>query len=165
MTTLSDHEQLQELVPAAALGALDGAESERVLAHARECRICGALLEEYRAVAAELALGLASHPMAADRSARLKARLMARALREQQGGGERPGRSALAGRWTGWAVAAGLSGVLIVHHAVHRPLDYGWLVAGVLAVGLVLAGTFAVVLRGRVSSLRRRTEEYERAGE
>jgi hypothetical protein len=55
--------------------------------------------------------------------------------------------------------------VLIVHHAVHRPLDYGWLVAGVMSVGLVFAGASAIVPRGRVVALRRRIEEYDSAGD
>lgn len=163
MTSTSDHEELQELVPAAALGALEAAEAERVFAHARECDVCGALLEEYRGVGAELALGLASPTLAPERSARLKARLMARVRSEPHRGGARPGRRALAARWTGWAVAAGLSGVLLMHHAVHRPVSYGWLVAGILTVGCVVTGTFALVLRGRVTALRRRIKEYERA--
>jgi hypothetical protein len=59
-------------------------------------------------------------------------------------------------------VAAGLAGVLLIHHAIHRPLAYGWLAAGALMIALVAVGGYARVQRGRVLALRARLTVVER---
>ena len=53
-------------------------------------------------------------------------------------------------------VAAGLAGILLVHHSVHRPLDYGWLAAAFLGVVLLAVGIYAGVQRRRVTELEGR---------
>jgi hypothetical protein len=50
-------------------------------------------------------------------------------------------------------VAAGLAGVLLVHHGFHRPLAYGWVVAGLLAIILVGVVVYALAQRARVAEL------------
>lgn len=53
-------------------------------------------------------------------------------------------------------VAAGLAGILLVHHSVHRPLDHGWLVAGLLVMVLLAVGIYARMQRRRVVELQDR---------
>lgn len=61
----------------------------------------------------------------------------------------------------GWMVAAGLAGLLLMHHAIHRPLDYGWLAAGALTIVLVMVGGHARVQRARALTLRARLAAVE----
>jgi anti-sigma factor RsiW len=146
-----DHEAVQEMLAAAALGMLEHAELQRVLAHTGDCPECAHLLQEYRDAAAQLALMLPPERLDPARSARVKARLLARVQAEK-------GRGAIyawrADRWVGWLVAAGLAGVLLVHHSVHRTLDYGWLAAGVLAIILVGVIVYAGIQKRRATALR-----------
>lgn len=153
------------MLAAAALDALDQEDRERVLAHVRRCRTCARDLEEYRDLAAGLALSLPHHAMDRVRSDRVRDRLLARAGRREahwpapqvtSAPRQRRERARLTGRWAGWSVAAVLAGVLLMHHAVHRPLNYGWLVAGGLVLVLVGLGIYASVQRGRVAALRAR---------
>jgi hypothetical protein len=58
-------------------------------------------------------------------------------------------------------VAAGLAGVLMAHHAVHRPVNYGWLIAGVVTVGLVVLAVVAGKLHKEVAALRDRLAALE----
>jgi anti-sigma factor RsiW len=130
---------------------LERAEMERVQAHIRGCAECAALLEEYRDAATALALDLPPARMDTARSAALRSRLLARAKAT-------PSRvtrkaSSMVYQWSGWMVAAGLASILLVHHSVHRPLDYGWLAAAFLGVVLLAVGIYAWVLRGRVVEL------------
>jgi hypothetical protein len=62
----------------------------------------------------------------------------------------------------GWMVAAGLAGLPLMHHAIHRPLDYGWLAAGALTIVLVAAGGYARVQRARALTLRASLAAVER---
>jgi hypothetical protein len=162
MNQMSSQEELEELLPAAALEILDAEDRDRVLAHARELAECARVLAEYRGVTAAIALGLPSQPLEPGRSGRLRQRLLARAGRNP-GTGTAPARSRWSGadRWAGWAVAAGLSGVLLVHHGFHRPLAYGWVVAGISTVALVGFGVYAVLQRRRVSALEERLAQLE----
>ena len=159
MNRTSSHEELEELLPAAALEILDAEDRDRVLAHARELAECARVLAEYRGVIAAIALGLPSQPMQPARKGHLRERLLARA------GNDAPVRalSRWGGveRWTGWAVAAGLSGVLLVHHGFHRPLAYGWVVAGVATIAVVASGVYAMIQRGRVRALQDRLARSE----
>jgi hypothetical protein len=59
-------------------------------------------------------------------------------------------------------VAAGLAGVLLIHHAIHRPIAYGWLGAGALLLALVAVGGYARVQRGRALTLRAPLTTVER---
>ncbi len=130
MNLAPDHAELQEMLPEAALEMLDPAEGERVLAHVRDCAECAMLLRQYRDAAAALALQLPARPMGPERSSAVRARLLARARSDRAIPITRKASSMIY-QWSGWMVAAGLAGILLVHHSVHRPLDYGWLAAGV----------------------------------
>lgn len=166
MSLTRGHEELQEMLPAAALEILEPADLEPVLAHVRECQECGELLRQYREVAAALALQLPGRQLDPGRARAVRARLVALARTDHSDraagrdpAAELPGfrrAASLIYRWSGWMVAAGLTGVLLVHHSVHRPLDYGWLAAGVLVVVILGLGVYAHVQRSRVSALEER---------
>jgi hypothetical protein len=157
--TLS-HDQVEELLPAAALEILEGEELLEVAAHVQQCARCAALLESYRGVVADLATRLPEQEFPSNRSAGVRARLLARAA------GGAAGRAGLVsprhrstgwvGRWGGWAVAAGMAGVLVVHHAVHRPVAYGWLAAGVLVLLLVALMLYTRAQKERIMALEQR---------
>ncbi len=55
---MSTHDEIQELIPAYALGALDADETTRIQAHVVSCDRCARVLEEYRSVADSLALAV-----------------------------------------------------------------------------------------------------------
>jgi hypothetical protein len=158
MNQPSQHTEWAELLPAAALDLLEGDELHRVEAHTRECTECSRLLQDYRDAAASIGMGLPSDPLDRDRSQLMRAELLARAgsLEPRLKSGPRPWARFVAARvpaWSGWAVAAGLAGVLLVHHGFHRPVAYGWVVAGVLAIILVGVGVYALAQRARVAEL------------
>jgi anti-sigma factor RsiW len=154
MSSVPGHAEIQERLPAAALAILEAAEMEQVRAHVRECPECAALLEDYRAAAATLALQLPRTDMDAVRSDALRARLLARAKATPNQVTRKA--SSMIYQWSGWMVAAGLAGILLVHHSVHRPLDYGWLAAAFLGVVLLAVGIYARVQRRRVTELEGR---------
>jgi len=163
----SQHTEWGELLPAAALDLLGDDELHRVEAHIRECTECSRLLQDYRDAAASIGMGLPSDPLDRDRSELMRAQLLARAasLKPRLKSGPPPPAGFPAGRvpaWTGWAVAAGLAGVLLVHHGFHRPVAYGWVVAGVLAIILVGVGAYALAQRTRVAQLEGSSESDER---
>jgi hypothetical protein len=157
MSHTPNHAELQEILPAAALEMLDPAEAERVLAHVRDCEECAGLLRQYRDAAAVLALQLPARPMSSERASATRARLLARARSDRAIPITRKASSMIY-QWSGWMVAAGLTGILLVHHSVHRPLDHGWLAAGVLVVILLVVGIYAVVQRRRISELEDRLD-------
>jgi anti-sigma factor RsiW len=157
MSSVPVHADIQEQLPAAALSILEAAEMELVRAHVRDCPECAALLEEYRAAATALSLQLPLSNMNAFRSDALRARLLARAKATPNKATRKA--SSMIYQWSGWMVAAGLAGILLVHHSVHRPLDYGWLAAAFLGVVLLAVGVYAWVQRSRVVEL-----EGEEAG-
>ena len=157
---LTHHDELQPLIPEVALGTLEGAELEHALAHVGECPECAEALREYREVVAGLALVALQPRMDPEQSQALRARLLTRARAEPRRPAPRPAPAGF--QWMGWAVAAGLAGILLMHHSVHRPLAYGWLVAGVLTFLLVGAGFYARVQQKRAAALRDRLAELER---
>jgi hypothetical protein len=157
MSHTHDHAELQDMLPAAALEMLDPGEAERVLGHVRDCEECAGLLRQYRDAAAVLALQLPARPMSSDRASAIRGRLLARARSDHAIPITRKASSMIY-QWSGWMVAAGLTGILLVHHSVHRPLDYGWLAAGVLVVILLGVGIYAMVQRRRVSELESRLD-------
>jgi anti-sigma factor RsiW len=168
MNQTPSHQAVDELLSAAALEILEGEDLGRVLAHAGECAECARRLAEYRGAVATLALALPSQPMRPVRLGQLRERLLARARNnppasttERKSAPRTRARWAGVDRWAGWAVAAGLAGVLLVHHGFHRPLAYGWVVAGMLTVALVAFGVYAMVLRGRASALQDRLAQLE----
>jgi anti-sigma factor RsiW len=157
MSSVPDHTEIHEQLPAAALAMLDPAEMEQLRIHIRGCPECAVLLEEYRAAATIMSLQLPPTPMDVPRNDVLRARLLARAK-------ARPNKvtrkaSSMIYQWSGWMVAAGLAGILLVHHSIHRPLDHGWLAAGLLVMVLLGVGIYAWVQRNRVVELERESEE------
>lgn len=173
MNTLPTHEYTQELLAANALDGLEPEDQLRVLEHLQDCPACSAALQEYRETAVLLAYGAPARRMDPQRSDRLRARLLAearadRSRAEQVQAVEAPNvpialvprrRSRDWGRWVGWAVAAGLSSLLLTHHAFHRPLSLGWLAAAILGMLLVGVGIYAVIQRDRVRRMEQEMEE------
>jgi anti-sigma-K factor RskA len=157
--TLS-HDQVEQLLPAAALEILEGDELLEVAAHVQQCARCAGLLESYREVVAGLATRLQDQEFPSDRSARVRARLLARVAGGSAAGAglisHRHRSTGWVGRWGGWAVAAGMAGVLVVHHAIHRPVAYGWLVAGVLVLLLVGLMLYTRAQKERIMALEQR---------
>jgi Putative zinc-finger len=152
------HSEVEQLLPAAALEILDGEELARLAAHLEDCTDCTRLLDAYREVVAGLAGTLPEQPFHPARSERLRGRLLARTGRIPIADvPERRRRSpAAADRWIGWVVAAGLAGVLMVHHSFHRPVAYGWLAAGLLMLLLLGLGVYVRVQRTRLANLEDR---------
>lgn len=138
MSSTRRHEEIQEILPAAALGTLEAADLDPV------------------------------------RNRAVRARLVARARMDQPGRAGAPDYARLPStsqralatvyRWSGWMVAAGLAGVLLVHHSIHRPLDYGWLAAGVLVVVILGLGVYTRVQRSRVAALEARLADLGAKG-
>jgi hypothetical protein len=152
------HEQAIEQLPSAALEILDPAEQAGVTEHARSCAECGRLLEDYRRVAGDLARLIPGQPLDSARASAIRSRLLSRVRKDRSG---RSARLLMAERWSGWAVAAGLAGVLLVHHGFHHPLAYGWVAAGLLLVALVVLGGYTRLQRARVTALKSRVASLE----
>lgn len=163
MTETSSHDELRDQLAEVALETLEGEELQRVLLHTRECPECARRLDEYREVVSRLAMQLPARSMNPDRSSALRARLVGRTLRGAAHPGFSSRRPAFI-QWTGWLVAAGIAGVLLIHHAVHRPLDYGWLVAGALLVALASLATYVRTQRRRATVLEERLRALEQQG-
>jgi hypothetical protein len=165
MSQPSHHSELAELLPAAALEILEGDELGRVEAHARECSECSKLLRQYREAAASLGVDLPAQPLERGRSQLLRARLLDRAASRTVTAPFQPPVARPTSRrtppWIGWAVAAGLAGVLLVHHGFHRPLAYGWVVAGLLAIALVVVVGYALTQRARAITLERSADTHK----
>ena len=153
MSSVPGHADIQEQLPAAALAILEPAEMEQVRDHIRECPECARLLEEYRTATTVMSLQLSLTPMDVPRNNALRARLLARAKTTPNKVTRKAG--SMIYQWSGWMVAAGLAGILLVHHSVHRPLDYGWLAAAFLGVVLLAVGIYARVQRSRLGELVR----------
>jgi heme exporter protein D len=158
VNTRLSHEQAVEQLPAAALEILDQAEQAGVTEHARSCAECGPQLEDYRRVAGDLATLIPGQALNPARASLIRRRLMDRVRTGQP---RNPARIFMAERWSGWMVAAGLAGVLLVHHGFHHPLAYGWVAAGLLLVALVVLGVHTRVQRARVTALESRIASLE----
>ena len=166
MMSPADHDTIRALIPAAALSALEEAEMQEVLSHAATCDECSRSLAEYRDVVVALDAAVPTPDRDEQAARAVRERLLARA-RAERGAGPRSrgGLRKGAELWSGWAVAASLAGLLVVHHSVHRPLNYGWLVAGALMLALVGVFVYARVQAGRAAALRDRVDELAgRAG-
>ncbi|HEY8196837.1 MAG TPA: zf-HC2 domain-containing protein [Gemmatimonadales bacterium] len=147
------HEEIEEMLPAAALEMLEGAELERLQAHMAGCPGCMQLLRQYRDAAAGLALQVPARSMDPARSAAIRNRLLARVRAGQE---TQTTRAPRVDRWLGWMVAAGLAGILLVHHSVHQTVNYGWLLAGVLTFVLIGVGVYARKQHRRATELQQR---------
>jgi anti-sigma factor RsiW len=162
------HDELRHLLPAAALDVLEPHEQALMRSHLSGCTDCTRLHSEYREVIGRVA-GSFEPPdsMPADRVSRTRERLLARVAAERgtadiappapapSAGGRFP---ALASRWAGWAVAAGLASILFFHHGIHRPIGEGWIVAGILTVATTVLAIHAFVQQRRVAALRTELE-------
>jgi hypothetical protein len=62
-------------------------------------------------------------------------------------------------------VAAGLAGLLLVHHSVHRPVAYGWLAAGLLTFIVIALGVYVRVQQTRLARLRDQLTSDDRNGQ
>jgi anti-sigma-K factor RskA len=85
MSLDTQHDEVRALLALEALGALDGEEGEALRAHLEGCPECRAELAGLRDAGATLALSLPAREMDAERSARLRARLLARAAADRGG--------------------------------------------------------------------------------
>jgi anti-sigma factor RsiW len=160
------HDDITALLPAAALDVLEQDELRRVLDHTRGCPECLRRLAEHQESVARLALRLPARPMDAARAAGIRDRLLNRARRNSSRPAPRdPSRARVAAGtlrwWSGLACAAGLAGLLLIHHSVHRPLDYGWLAAGVLAVTLAVLALYVRKQATRHAALQERLTRLE----
>ena len=163
MTDPLSHLEAEQLLPAAALDILEGEELVRLQAHLQGCSECPGLLESYREVVAGLAATVPEQPFHPARSERLRARLLARTGRIPPPPPQAlPSGGSRVSRWAGWAVAAGLVGVLLVHHSIHRPVAYGWLAAGILILVLLAMGAYVRIQQDRVAALEERLASLRR---
>ena len=158
MNTQPRHEQVIEQLPAAALEMLEGGEQAVVTEHARVCAECGQLLRDYRRLAGGLAHLIPSQPFDPARAAVVRSEVMERVREGKRG---RTKIRFMAERWSGWMVAAGLAGVLLIHHGIHQPLAYGWLAAGVLLLLLVVLGVYTLVQRASLAAMKDRLRVME----
>lgn len=157
MTGSSEHDRVRELLEAEALDALTGDEHARLAEHLAECAECRRELGALRDTAATLGGLRSGPPLDAERTARVRTRLLARVAADAT-----PSRPDIrpaaavprAGRWAGWMVAAGMAALLVTHHTFHQTLKAGWLWTGVFAFIAVGLGSYAVLQRDRVALLR-----------
>ena len=160
------HEEVQAALAAEALGALDWRESDAVREHLETCEACRQELASLREAAASLAFSVPSAPMDPARSARLRARLVARAAAER-GDASEPDRMAPPSVLADRVPAPELDrmappvladpAVIPITRPRPRPALPAWLAAAAAVVLLVGAGAYAARLRGRYADLR---EQY-----
>lgn len=137
MSDTRSHEDLRGALAAEALGVLDGDGRAELLAHLGACPACRAELAELHETAAALAYAAPPAPLDAERSARIRARLLARAAADTRGAAVIPllrGAAPARGGW--WAAAAAMT-----------------LLAG--------AGGYALTQQGRVDRLSARLAALE----
>ncbi|HEX8244249.1 MAG TPA: zf-HC2 domain-containing protein, partial [Longimicrobium sp.] len=147
------HEDVQAALAAEALGALDGKEAEAVRAHLAGCDECRRELESLRATAASLAYAVPPVPMDAERSARLRARLVARAAADRADG--RPVLTANPASSTTADVV--VPGVIPLSPARERRSGgAGWLAAAAAVLLLIGVGAYAARMKGRYDALSER---------
>jgi hypothetical protein len=154
------HEEAVDQLPAAALEILDSSEQIKVMEHVRGCEQCRRLLDDHRQAAGQLAHLIPKQTLDPLQSVRLRRHVMNRVRQSKRGRSTR--LAFLAERWSGWMVAAGLAGVLLVHHGFHQPLAYGWIAAGILMLSLVSLGVYARVQHGRLADLQDRLAASEK---
>jgi anti-sigma-K factor RskA len=161
MSLRMGHDEVQAALAAEALGALDGPESDAVRAHLEGCEECRRELASLRETAASLAFSVPSAPMDPARSARLRARLVARAAAGRGDGADAAvavvpapiGVSPLAAD----APEDATRGVIPIARARPRSALPAWLAAAAAVVLLIGVGVYAARLRGRYAALR---EQY-----
>lgn len=143
MTRAVPHDVAREELAGTALDALAPAERSAVLAHVAECAECRAELAAYEEASALLALAVPVRPLDAAPSARVRARLLARAaahgtaapahadvtladasLARPAGGAARASRAGVASRWVAnrWVASRWLAAAAVVAFAVTAAL-------------------------------------------
>lgn len=174
MSTVPGHLEIQELLPAAALACLTAAESDGVQAHVARCPQCARILSEYQEVVGTMSLLVPERGFSRARREVVWTRLQARIHQATDiqatdiASVTRPAAALprwegqVAGRWAGWAVAAGLGGVLLMHHAVHRPVDYGWLAAGAMGIIVVVLAIIVGMQSRKLTDLQARLAGRDR---
>lgn len=183
------HEDVRAALAAEALDALDGEERARVHAHLAGCAECRRELEALRAAAASLAHAAPPRPMEPARSARLRARLVARAAADHDAaGGDGVAADGLGARGADDDVtlvrpaAPPVDDTTVI--AAPRPaaspmasdpavipidrgrrsgarFGAGWLAAAASLVLFVATAAYAWTLRGRYEALAARVAELE----
>jgi hypothetical protein len=149
------HDEVQAVLAAEALGALDWQESDAVREHLEACDECRRELASLREAAASLAFSVPSAPMDPARSARLRARLVARAAAERGDGPIDAAPSIPAPVIAAPSVRD--SAVIPITRARDRSALPAWLAAAAAVVLLIGVGAYAARLRGRYETLR---EQY-----
>lgn len=144
MTPAMTHDEVRAALAAEALGALDGPEAAEVRAHLETCEECRRELASYRDAAASLAYAAPHAPLYADRSSRLRARLVARAAADR-------GETAAPA-----ATVEAAPGVIPIASARSRRFSGGWLAAAAAVVLLIGVGAWAARLNERYTDLRER---------
>jgi anti-sigma-K factor RskA len=140
------HEDVQAALAAEALGALDGEEAEAVRAHLERCDECRRELESLREAASLLAYTVPQAPMDPGRSARLRARLVARAAADR-------GAPPAADAPPATAPADGPGVIPISRVRERRGIGGGWLAAAAAVLLLIAVGAWAARMKGRYDEL------------
>jgi anti-sigma-K factor RskA len=156
------HEQLRELLPAYALGALDADEQREVSAHVATCEECAAEVAALGRVVE--GIGLDAEPVTPPPA--LKGRVIARIEREREGRvssiSRMPGPQAAPPRpWWSSGVALAASVALAVGASA-----YAWALRSEVAVlrsDVAATADEAAQLRGELATLRRNWVEVTRA--
>lgn len=137
------HDELRDSLAAEALGALHGPERDVLLVHLAECEECARELAGMRATADQLAFAVPTVALDADRSTRLRARLVARAAADARPAGDPQDAPVLPLRREPAA-------------APRRARPAGWWAAAAAVALLLGAGVYAASLGRRVEALRGR---------
>lgn len=160
---MNEHEELRAIVASTEPRIASADQIDRILQHAEGCAECAPPLRSYAARAV-----LARTPVVRldpDRSARLRARVLAGATSRPAARVARPARRPSAVRGGGWLAAAALAVALLTHHGFHQPLNSGWLAAAAIALVALGVGVYAVAQRRRVATLEYEMRFRDGAGE
>jgi anti-sigma-K factor RskA len=172
MTIDMTHDEVREALGAEALGALDGGERERVLAHVAGCDACRAELDALREAASLVAHAAPHRPLAPARAADVRSRLLARAAADapvDMPAAPLP-RPSISDPWVEAAprveprpmAAPPRDGVIPITAARRgRGAMAGWLAAAASLLLLIAAGVYASGLRRQVDALQARATRLE----
>jgi len=152
MSPRMTHDEVQAALAAEALGALDWEESDAVREHLESCEECRRELASLREAAASLAFSVPNAPMDPARSARVRARLVARAAAERGDGPIDVAPDIPAPAATASTVRE--PDVIPITRARSRSPLPAWLAAAAAVVLLIGVGAYAARLRGRYDTLR-----------
>jgi hypothetical protein len=170
MSLEMSHEDVQAVLASEALGALEPAEREAVLRHASDCPACETELRSLRATADALAWAAPPRPMDAERSDRLRARLVARAAADRGASDDAasappavpvPGSTPTADGTPRGGELPRAAEAEVIEMAPRRAERgarpgrvAGWMAAAA-AIALLALGAYTLSLRGRMDEMRR----------